>query len=78
MVNLSLYTSCFIGSAKSSAQRCELCQATTHTERECAQQGDLDPDMQQRVKAMESVVLACLVAASSSTARSMASVGGSV
>ena len=58
VVNPSLYASCFTGSAKSSAPRCELCQATTHTERECAQQGDSDPDMQQRVKAMESVVLA--------------------
>ena len=31
-----------------------------HIKREFSQQGDSDPDMQQRVKAMESVVLALL------------------
>jgi len=37
---------------------CELCFASTHSESECAQQGDPDPEMKDRIKAIETAVLA--------------------
>ena len=48
---------CFKGVA-SSTKLCELWFASTHTERECAQRGDLDPEMGDHLKAIESAVLA--------------------
>ena len=57
VINSTLYTMCFTGMA-SRTKRCELCFATSHTERERAQWGDPDPDMRDRLKAIESAVLA--------------------
>lgn len=57
VINSTLYTMCFTGMA-SGTKRCELCFATGHTERECAQRGDPDPDLRDRLKAIESAVLA--------------------
>ena len=56
-INPTLYTMCFAGMA-AVTKRCELCLATTHTERECAQRGDPDPDMRDRLKTIESAVVA--------------------
>ena len=47
---------CFAGSART-ATCCELCFASTHTTKECAQQGDPDPGVKDRLKAIEKVVL---------------------
>ena len=57
VINSTLYTISFTGMA-AVTKRCELCFATGHTERECAQRGDTDPDMRDRLKAIESAVLA--------------------
>ena len=57
VVNTTLYAMCFTGVA-ATTRRCELCLATTHTEEECAQRGDPDPGMRDRLKALESAVLA--------------------
>lgn len=57
MINPTLYTICFTGRA-TSMPRCELCFATTHSAKDCAQQGDPDPGMQDRLKAIETAVLA--------------------
>ena len=42
----------------SSTKWCELCLATSHTERECAHQGDADPGMRERLKSTEAAVVA--------------------
>ena len=55
-INPTIYTLCFAGSART-ATRCELCFASTHTAKECAQQGDPDPGVKDRLKAIEKVVL---------------------
>jgi len=57
VINSTLYTMCFTGMA-ATTKRCELCFATSHTERECAQRGDPDPEMRERLKAIETAVLA--------------------
>ena len=59
-INPTLYTVCFTGVAASTA-RCELCFATSHTERECAQRGDPDPGMKDRLKVLETAILAMSV-----------------
>jgi len=56
-INSTLYTVCFTGMAVAT-KRCELCFASTHSESECAQQGDPDPEMKDRIKAIETAVLA--------------------
>ena len=56
VVNSSLFAINFTGTAKA-IPRCELCFATTHTERECAQQGNPDPGLRDRLRAIESAVL---------------------
>ena len=56
-INSALYTMRFAGMA-SSMKHCELCFATTHTEQECAQRGDPDPGIKDRLKAIETAVLA--------------------
>jgi len=56
-VNATLYSTCFAGLARSTT-RCELCLATSHTERDCALQGTPDPNVRDRLKTLESVVLA--------------------
>ena len=53
----TLYNTCFAGLAKLTT-RCELCLATSHTEKDCALQGSTDPNMQDRPKTLESLVLA--------------------
>jgi hypothetical protein len=55
--NATLYTMCFTGKALAVA-RCELCFASTHTTAECGLQGDTDPELPTRIKAIESAVLA--------------------
>ena len=56
-INSTLYTICFTGRA-TATPRCELCFATIHLTSECAQQGDPDPGIQDRLKAIEMAVLA--------------------
>ena len=55
-INPTIYTLCFAGSART-ATRCDLCFATTHATKECAQQGDPDPGVRERLRAIEKVVL---------------------
>ena len=57
VINSTLYTMCFTGKA-STTERCELCFASTHSEQECAQRGDPDPEVKDRLKAIETAVLA--------------------
>ena len=57
LTNSTLYTMCFTGMA-SSTKRSELCFTSTYTEQECAQQGDPDPSLKDRLKAIETAVLA--------------------
>ena len=57
VVNSTLFTMNFSGRS-SGTRRCELCYATSHSEGECAQRGDPDPDVCQRLQSLESVVLA--------------------
>ena len=56
-VNATLYTISFTAAAKTT-NRCELCFATSHTEKECAQQGHPDPGVLDQMKAVEKAVLA--------------------
>ena len=56
-INATLFAMNFSGRA-SRARRCELCFATSHSERECAQRGDPDPDMNARLRNLESAVIA--------------------
>ena len=39
-------------------RRCELCFATSHSERDCAQSGNPDPGLGERLKSLESAVIA--------------------
>ena len=55
-INPTIYTLCFAGSART-ATRCELCFATTHSTKECAQQGDPDPGVREWLRAIEKVLL---------------------
>ena len=50
-INPTLYTICFTR-VTTSTSRCKLCFATSHTEKECAQCGDPDPVMKDRLKAI--------------------------
>ena len=52
VVNGTLFTMNFSGRAAGTKQ-CELCFATSHNERECAQRGDPDPDMGERLHSLE-------------------------
>ena len=56
VVNSSLFAINFTGTAKA-IPRCELYFATTHTEKECAQQDNQDPGLKDRLRAIESAVL---------------------
>ena len=56
-INATLYSMCFTGMARSTT-RCELCMATTHTEKDCALQGTNDPGLTDRLKTLESLVVA--------------------
>ena len=55
-INSTIYTLCFAGAART-ATRCELCFATTHFSKECAQQGDPDPGVRERLRAIEKAVI---------------------
>ncbi len=61
-INLTLYTLCFAGSART-ATRCEICFATTHHTKECAQQGNLDPGVRGHPKEIEKAVLSLTASA---------------
>ena len=65
-MNATLYTISFTAAAKVTNQ-CELCFATTHTEKECTQQGHPDPGVLDRMKAVERAVLAITSKPSSET-----------
>ena len=54
-INTTLFTLCC--SVPSAKKRCELCLADTHSEGECAQRGDQEPELRDRMKAMEAAVL---------------------
>ena len=56
-INPTLYTMCFWGRA-AAQKRCELCFATTHSDKECAQRSDPDPEMKDRLNTLESALLA--------------------
>ena len=57
VVNATLFAMNFSGRV-AGTKRCELCYATTHTERDCAQGGSSDPDLRDRLRNLESAVLA--------------------
>ena len=56
-INTTLYSMCFTGRA-TRARRCEIRFTSTHTERECAQHGDPDPDVTSRMRTLETAVIA--------------------
>ena len=56
-INPSLYTVCFTGKARK-AIRCDLCLSAGHKTEECSLAGEDDPDITQRMKAVESAVVA--------------------
>ena len=55
-INPTIYTLCFAGITKT-ATRCDLCFTTTHSTQECAQQGDPDLGVRERLRAIEKAVL---------------------
>lgn len=57
VVNSTMYAMNFTGAAATKT-RCELCLASSHTDRECAQRGNAEPDTRDRLKAIETAVLA--------------------
>jgi len=57
VINVTLYTMCFTGLA-TVQKKCELCLATSHTEHECAQAGDVDLRLKERLKTIESAMVA--------------------
>ena len=56
-VNPSLYSICFAGVART-GQRCELCLSLSHQTSACMLVGDTDPDVSDRLKTLESTMLA--------------------
>ena len=57
VINGTLFTMNFSGRV-AGLKRCELCFATSHNERECAQSGNPDPDLGDRLKSLETAVIA--------------------
>ena len=57
-INTTLYSIRFTTSFRGGVSRCELCLGSTHSTADCALQGDPDPDMRDRVKAVEATLLA--------------------
>ena len=55
-VNPSLYAICFTGKARR-ADRCDRCLSTTHKAEDCSLFSEDDPDVSQRLKTIESVVV---------------------
>ncbi len=56
-INPTLYSLCFAGRAQT-VSRCELCMDTSHVTKDCALFTDPDPELPNRVKAIENAVLA--------------------
>ena len=56
MINPTLYSIYFIGVAYATSW-CEICLATSHSTRDCAQQGTSEPGMLDRVKTLVSMLL---------------------
>jgi len=69
VVNPTLYTTCFTGAERTGTSRCELCFATSHSDQGCAQRGNLDLGLPDRLKAVKSVVLSLSNGASASGRR---------
>ena len=57
VINGTLFTMNFSGRS-AGTRRCELCFATSHSERDCAQSGNPDPGLGERLKSLESAVIA--------------------
>ena len=57
VVNGTLFTLNFAG-RPTGMKRCELCHATSHSESECTQNGNPDPDLGDRMRSLELAVLA--------------------
>jgi len=57
VVNGTFFTMNFSGRA-GRTKRCELCFAISYNEKECAQRGDPDPDMGERLCSLKSAVIA--------------------
>ena len=57
VVNATLFAMNFSG-RMAGTKRCELCYATTHTERDCPQGGNSDPDLRDQLRNLESALLA--------------------
>ena len=57
-VDTSLYALGFRGGKASRGERCELCLTATHTTKQCALQGNPDPELGSRIKAVESILVA--------------------
>ena len=57
VINGTLFTMNFSGRS-AGTRRCELCFATSHSERDCAQSGNPDPDVGERLKSLETAVIA--------------------
>ena len=56
VVNSTLFMMKLSGRA-AGAKQCELCFATSHNERECAQSGNPDPDLNERLRSLETVMI---------------------
>ena len=74
-INTTLYSMCFTGRA-TRACRCEICFASTHTERECAQHKDPDPDVTSRMKSPRAAAAGLPVHPSGETCRKWNSATG--
>ena len=61
-INPSLYAICFTGKARR-ADRCDRCLSTTHKAENCSLFSEEDPDVSQRLKTIESAVVALTRAA---------------
>ena len=57
-INTTLYSMCFTTSFRGGVSRCELCLGSMRSMADCALQGDPDPDMRDRVKAVDATLLA--------------------
>ena len=55
-INPTLYSLCFTACAVT-AKRCELCLSVGHTTKQCALMSDPDPELPDRLKAVESVMV---------------------
>ena len=58
VINGTLFTMNFSSRRAAGPRRCELCFATPHNEQECAQSGNSDPDIRERLKSQETAVIA--------------------